>query len=69
MLADKLKKNDGDNPLTALGLKENYCSNPDGETMPYCYTDTGIIEFCDIPRYSASTSILSYFIIRNFYVI
>ncbi|KAH0622431.1 hypothetical protein JD844_024733 [Phrynosoma platyrhinos] len=38
-------------PCKHGGLEENYCRNPDGETMPWCYTTDSNKrwEYCDIP--------------------
>ncbi|KAG7177113.1 Neurotrypsin-like 1, partial [Homarus americanus] len=32
------------------GLTNNYCANPDGDDIPWCFTSIGRANFCDIPR-------------------
>ena len=32
-------------------LFENYCANPDGDDLPWCFVEEGTSEFCDIARF------------------
>ncbi|XP_045102250.1 serine protease svh-1-like isoform X3 [Portunus trituberculatus] len=33
-----------------IPLVENYCANPDGDDLPWCFSSKGIASSCDIPR-------------------
>lgn len=38
-------------------LVENYCANPDGDDLPWCFTSQGTASACDIPRCERQTAV------------
>lgn len=38
-----------------IPLVENYCANPDGDDVPWCFSSQGIASACDIPRCERQT--------------